>query len=84
MLPCRAGQSIVRERLSWNELELKLTSFCSKAWAAVGLWASWSQIFPTIHWLPTQGHLDEMTFSEVDGCGIFITHSGCKGAGDKD
>lgn len=25
----------------------------------------------------------EMTFSEVDGYGIFITHRGCKGAGDR-
>lgn len=35
------------------------------------------RLFPRAHWLPTQGHLDDMTlFSEVSGDDILMTHKG--------
>lgn len=87
MLPCRTGQRIVRERLSTEGSQSwSLNSYHSmtKAWAAFGLWASWSQIFFTV----TIGFQPKGI--ALRWCNIswswwgFLTHKGHKGAGDSD
>lgn len=75
-LLCRAAQWIVRERLP----DLSVDTAWGYIWP-LGLLLP--DFLHYTYWLPTQGHLDNVMFSEVDGDDILMTQR-MQGAGIRD